>query len=131
VFLENPDSETVIDSPTPDDIIRELRSLDGGDLSDSCVDLCISDENYIQAIGCEKWGFHIEFQTGGLQEHYRSTSRLSFALTSQVLLRYLARDPSWKSLFTFLYFDTTERRRLVVGPVRRLVNALFAGPSRW
>ncbi len=64
MILEIPDLEKVIENPTPEDLMSGLKSLDGGPLSDSCIDLDAGDLTWIQAIGCEKWGFDLEFLLG-------------------------------------------------------------------
>ena len=113
---------------SPEDLMSGLKWLDGGPLSDSCIDLDAGDLTWIQAIGCEKWGFDLEFLLGTQDQHFRSTTKLPLALTHEVLCLYLAEDLRWKQKFQYQWFDVKPRQRelekMLRGPIRRFFSAI-------
>ena len=113
MYIEIPDLDKIIQEPTKEDLLSGLTSLDCGELSDSCVDICVNDYTYMQAIGCEKFGFIIEFQEGSLSEHYESVGKLSLDKTYEILSLYLESNPEWKKLFNFRLKDVSDRTKEV------------------
>jgi hypothetical protein len=125
LILEIPDLDwKVIEDPTPEDIMRGLKSLDGGLRSDLAIRLDASDLTYMQAIGCPERGFDIEFQLGSLDQHFKSTTKLPLALTHEILCLYLVQDPVWKQLFRYSWFDVRARQRLYAKTLRETSGPL-------
>jgi hypothetical protein len=109
MWLEIPDAELRIDGPSSAQILAALSALDCGPTSDSCIEICLDDTTYMQAIGCQNEGFKIEFQEGSVMHHFRSRDTLSLEVTDQILQRYLSGDDTWRQCFIYEPFSVASR----------------------
>ena len=81
--------------PSASQIADELAALPGGD---SFAILSRDELTYVQAAGARTEGFVLEYQTGSIDQHYRSTdSNLPLSTVTDVFQRYAAEDDSWQS----------------------------------
>ena len=91
------DAGRKIADPSASQIAAELASLpDGG----SFAILSLSRDNltYVQALGNRTEGFILEYQSGSLDQHYRSTEdNLNLSTVTDVFQLYAAEDSSWQS----------------------------------
>jgi hypothetical protein len=89
-----------LDDPTPEQIAEALAALpaDAG----SFAILSREELTYLQTSGSAKEGFVLEYQEGGLDQHYQSVAKqLPLDLVTRAFQCYAAADESWRELTAF------------------------------
>ena len=88
--------ETEVQSPSPEFLEKTVLALDVS--GDAYLVLIAPDGKFIQCSGDQRVGFHLEYQDGGIEEHYQAVrGDLEADLIVLKLSQYAAGDSSWKS----------------------------------
>jgi hypothetical protein len=97
------ESEKPIDNPTPEQLEQVLRSLRLP--GNSFAILGTTPSVYMQTARNEDGSFHVEYQEGALDKHYRMRSPCPIADVIDVFKRYLVGDKSWRSKYEWQWMD--------------------------
>lgn len=101
-FILEVGADAPVVDPTPADLWRAVEALDGG--PNSFLVLRNADEpmSYMQTAGSASEGFVLEYQAGGLDQHFACTDEeLDPEQIAAALTAYLRGDSHWQSEFAW------------------------------
>ncbi|CAA9335187.1 MAG: hypothetical protein AVDCRST_MAG71-1962 [uncultured Lysobacter sp.] len=119
--------------PTAVQIADALARLAGG--QDSFLILSRGEDEFMQAIGCARDGFDVEYRDGSQETHFQTSGpTLSLETTAQLLRHYLADDARWRTQVSWQRRVTTSHPRLQrfhPGLLMALIGACFVAAVAW
>jgi hypothetical protein len=86
--------KTVFESPTPEEVAKALQAMvEPG----SFAVLSRADDSFIQCSGCSKEDFVVEYQDGGVENHFQSRGLLALHETIRLFQGYLSGTDAFQS----------------------------------